>query len=182
MITRKKRILSKEHKRKIGEANKISQLGKKLSNKTKKKLSKILTGMVRTKETKKRMSKASKKRFKNKKNHPKYGTHHSLETKKKLSNKKKGSKNPNWIGGRVYHKGYVYLLKPHHPNSDKRGYVAEHRYVMEKYLGRYLTSKEVVHHINEIRDDNRIKNLKLFPSLGKHISFHFKGKKRGERI
>jgi hypothetical protein len=67
--------------------------------------------------------------------------------------------------------GYKYVLIP-----DKNKYVGEHRLVFEKYLGRPLTQKEVIHHINEVRDDNRIENLQLFPSSGKHTAFHRWGK------
>ena len=68
---------------------------------------------------------------------------------------------PGWKGGRTIKSGYVFIKKPEHPFSTSNGYVREHRLVMEKKLGRYPEPFEVVHHINHIKDDNRIENLKL---------------------
>jgi len=64
--------------------------------------------------------------------------------------------------------GYIEIYRPDHPFSDKKGCLKEHRFIIEQYLGRYLKKKEIVHHINGIRDDNRIKNLKVFSSNNEH--------------
>src|SRR3990167_11065751 len=64
-------------------------------------------------------------------------------------------KNYFWKGGRIVDKsGYILLKNNEHPFCNSGGYVREHRLVMEKHLGRYLQPKEVVHHENEIRNDN----------------------------
>jgi hypothetical protein len=85
---------------------------------------------------------------------------------KNLSFSKLKELNPNWKYGRYITKsGYIYTLMPNHPSAvnrkGKRGYVAEHRLVMEKTLGRYLKKNEYVHHINGKKNDNRSSNLEL---------------------
>lgn len=86
-----------------------------------------------------------------------------------------GDKNPNWKGGRLIDKdGYILIYKPNHPNKNAIGYVREHRLVMEKKLKRLLKMTEVVHHINNIKDDNRIENLMLFKTRSEHDKFEYK--------
>lgn len=67
-------------------------------------------------------------------------------------------------------KRYIRLWMPEHPNN-RRGYVAEHRLICEQQLGRYLTEREVVHHLNDNSEDNRPENLMVFPDNGSHIWF-----------
>ena len=46
--------------------------------------------------------------------------------------------------------------------ADRKGRVAQHRLVMSESLGRPLLDSENVHHINGVRDDNRLENLELW--------------------
>lgn len=66
---------------------------------------------------------------------------------------------------------YIILFLPIHPTSNPRGRIKEHRWIMEKYIGRFLNENEVVHHINDNPHDNRIENLQLM-LLEDHISYH----------
>lgn len=77
-------------------------------------------------------------------------------------------------------RGYKYIFTPDHPRCDKRGYVVEHRLVMETKISRYLKKTENVHHINGIKNDNRPENLTIVqtgPHYGKvecpHCGKHF---------
>src|SRR3990167_5572032 len=88
--------------------------------------------------------------------------------------KYKGKLHSKWNGGRIVTAmGYVLKYAPNHPNKNKmgKGYVFEHRLIMEKKLNRFLTKNEVVHHINGIKDDNTIKNLVL-TTKSEHTAHH----------
>lgn len=92
-----------------------------------------------------------------------------------LAKSKTGPRSTNWKGGIVRHHGegsYLLVYSPDHPNVQQSGYVFQHRLVMEEHLGRLLRPDEHVHHINEIKDDNRIENLELL-THAEHTSRHF---------
>jgi len=99
------------------------------------------------------------------------------EVRKKMSESTKatqqGSSHTCWKGGKLkHHQGYVLIWKKDHPYAESKGYVLEHRLVMEGMIGRILNPEEVVHHINGKRDDNRPENLMLFKNHAEHMKFH----------
>jgi len=85
-----------------------------------------------------------------------------------------GENNSSWKGGKHKNRaGYILLYLPDHPAASRRGLIMEHRVVMENHIGRYLKSYEVVHHKNQIKDDNRIENLELM-TKSEHQALHNK--------
>lgn len=71
-------------------------------------------------------------------------------------------------------RGYVMVKAENHPKANSRGYIREHRLVIEKHIGRYITGKEEIHHINGDKADNRLENLKLCNDHKEHMQFHVK--------
>jgi hypothetical protein len=73
----------------------------------------------------------------------------------------------------VYHSsGYRLLRAPDGYKGTKNGpYVYEHRYVLEKAIGRVLRADEHVHHKNGICTDNRVENLEIVDSR-EHAVIH----------
>ena len=109
-------------------------------------------------------------------NHHMKGRNHTPASRAKmkasaLASAKRGPKNARWKG-RYLTRGYVMIaLETLPPDEQARfasmahatsgRYVQEHRLVMARHLGRPLTVKEVVHHRNGVKSDNRIENLEL---------------------
>ena len=111
------------------------------------------------------------------KDNPFWGKHHTEESKNKMSKALKGKRHSpatEFKKGHIpWHKkpfrkshGYVYIF-----DKRRNGYIKRCRLIVEKQLGRYLTSKEIIHHKNRIKDDDRPKNLVLC-NRKDHINFH----------
>lgn len=102
-------------------------------------------------------------------------------------NHARGSNNGRWNKGTLLSShGYVIVRvsKDHHRGfgSPKctHAYAYEHDIVMESAIGRRLEPNEVVHHINEIKTDNRVKNLKI-KTASQHITDHNASRVRDDK-
>lgn len=88
-----------------------------------------------------------------------------------------GPEHPDWKGGRVLIGGYWYVWTgTDHPMATRRGYVAEHRLVMSKALGRPLHRREVVHHMDGNPQNNLRENLAIFGSNADHLKHELTGR------
>lgn len=91
---------------------------------------------------------------------------------------KKGEKCNFWKGGiSKSSKGYRLVKMPEHHRADNKGYVLEHILIFEKETGIKVPTDCCVHHLNGIKNDNRIENLCLMKHSA-HTKFHHCGAKR----
>jgi len=151
-------------------------LGKKMSEETKEKIRKAMKGKKPSEKNREAVRLSNKTRGCSKSTRLKMslahagkpsgmlGKKHTEKSKQLIKNAlkekaRRGESHSMWKGGKIIEDGYVYVKAPNHPFADKDGYVAEHRLMAEMVLGRYLKPNEIVHHINEIRDDNRNSNF-----------------------
>lgn len=67
--------------------------------------------------------------------------------------------------------GYIRVWMPEHHRAI-RGYAMRHNIIAEQTLGRELLPNEIVHHINEKRNDDRADNYIIMPNHTAHVRFH----------
>ena len=165
---------NKHHSERSKKKMSLSHKGKHLSEETKSKLSKSLKGRIFSNKTKERMSSHAKNRFRDKENHPKYGTHHSKETKLKLSLAKLGEKNPmkkfktrkklsatylgikekDWVGFSNYHS--ITNGKLSKKDKDKIKKIYNYTCQLCKIFSK---DKIEIHHIDYNVQNNNLDNL-----------------------
>ncbi len=77
-----------------------------------------------------------------------------------------GKGNPRYkeIGSKGNDHGYITI-------KTKNGWINEERFIVEKFIGRKLKKDETIHHINGIKNDNRIVNLYLMKRK-EHKAWH----------
>lgn len=95
-------------------------------------------------------------------NNPMYGKVSQFKGKKRPEIS--GENHPNYKGGWI-EKGYRYI-------SVEGVQKPEHRYFVEKNVGRTLTDDEVVHHKNGNKLDNRLENLEVM-TRAEHMIHHY---------
>lgn len=69
--------------------------------------------------------------------------------------------------------GFVWIYKPNHDSRFKTstGFIMEHVYKIEKVMNKKLKDNQIVHHINQIPDDNNLTNLEPM-TIKEHEKVH----------
>lgn len=107
----------------------------------------------------------------------------------------KGENNPNAFCripemNKIIHCGYYWVYMPDHPLATKNGYIREHRLIAEKELAtneqlicingqNVLNPALDVHHIDENKLNNDVKNLQIV-TTSEHMQIH--GEKKTKKV
>ena len=68
--------------------------------------------------------------------------------------------------------GYIMLLAKGHPRAERNGHVPEHLLIAEKAIGRYLSGRNVIHHVDGNPGNNARTNLVVCQNQGYHMLLH----------
>lgn len=96
------------------------------------------------------------------------GFKHTDKTKLKMSQSSSGKNNYKYrpIGSiQIRQEGRRFI------KIEDTLWIAESRYLVEKYIGRKLISTEIVHHIDGDPKNNSLSNLYIFKNKGWHTDF-----------
>lgn len=85
------------------------------------------------------------------------------------------------LGDRYFddHNGYWIVCVRGHPLFPGKSWVNEHRKLLAEKLCRPLKRHEIAHHINEIKTDNRPKNIEL-KTRATHAKAHGTGRRHSQ--
>lgn len=96
----------------------------------------------------------------------------------------KGELNSSFKGLEIIHNDYIYEYYPFHPKCSKDGRIRQHRLIIEQNYKLFdsmyfekinnilvLKNDYDIHHINEIKHDNRLENLQIL-TKSEHTSLH----------
>ena len=86
----------------------------------------------------------------------------------------RGAAAPAWRGGTKVVKGYVLIQQPDHPHANSQGYVQESILVASNAVGHALPDGAVVHHVDEVPDNNSPKNLVVCQDQSYHMLLHMR--------
>ncbi len=89
-----------------------------------------------------------------------------------------GNEHHNWKGGINMQKGgYILIKSPDHPRANRDGYVRQHILVWEEANHKLLPKDWIIHHLNGIKHDNRIRNLVGLPNKKHYLVLQAKAKR-----
>lgn len=74
----------------------------------------------------------------------------------------------NYKGGTLHDRGYRLVYAPSHPRANGER-MREHILIAEKALQKFLPPRAAVHHVNEIKHDNRRVNLVICEDKSYHL-------------